>query len=62
MDLIRTEVDEMDKNAKIYVAGHRGLVGAAIVRNFEKKGYEVNFFETKDFDIKDKKKSKLDSF
>lgn len=29
----------MEKNAKIYVAGHRGLVGSAIVRNLEKKGY-----------------------
>ncbi len=33
----------MDKNAKIYVAGHHGLVGSAIVRNLEKKGY-VNVF------------------
>jgi GDP-L-fucose synthase len=29
----------MDKNAKIYVAGHRGLVGGAIVRNLQAKGY-----------------------
>lgn len=29
----------MNKNAKIYVAGHRGLVGSAIVRNLEQKGY-----------------------
>ena len=29
----------MDKNSKIYVAGHRGLVGSAIVRNLQKKGY-----------------------
>lgn len=29
----------MDKNAKIYVAGHRGLVGSAIVRNLKTKGY-----------------------
>ena len=29
----------MDQNAKIFVAGHRGLVGAAIVRNLEAKGY-----------------------
>ncbi|MBI4098691.1 MAG: GDP-mannose 4,6-dehydratase [Candidatus Magasanikbacteria bacterium] len=27
------------KDAKIYVAGHRGLVGSAIVRNLESKGY-----------------------
>ena len=29
----------MEKDAKIYVAGHRGLVGSAIVRNLEQKGY-----------------------
>ena len=29
----------MDKNAKIYIAGHRGLVGSALVRNLQAKGY-----------------------
>lgn len=29
----------VEKNSKIYVAGHRGLVGSAIVRNLEDKGY-----------------------
>lgn len=29
----------MNKDSKIYVAGHRGLVGSAIVRNLEEKGY-----------------------
>lgn len=29
----------MDKNSKIYIAGHRGLVGSAIVRNLESKGF-----------------------
>lgn len=29
----------MNKTDKIYVAGHRGLVGSAIVRNLEAKGY-----------------------
>lgn len=29
----------MEKNSKIYVAGHRGLVGSAIVRCLEEKGY-----------------------
>ncbi len=29
----------MEKDAKIYVAGHRGLAGSAIVRNLEKNGY-----------------------
>ena len=29
----------MNKNIKIYVAGHRGLVGGAIKRELERKGY-----------------------
>ncbi len=29
----------MDKQAKIFVAGHRGLVGSAILKNLEAKGY-----------------------
>ena len=30
----------MEHNAKIYVAGHRGLVGSALMRNLRGKGYE----------------------
>jgi len=30
----------MNKNSKIYVAGHRGLVGAAIVRRLREEGYD----------------------
>ena len=29
----------MEKNAKIYVAGHRGMVGSALVRRLEQGGY-----------------------
>ena len=29
----------MDKNSKIYVAGHNGMVGSAIVRELKKQGY-----------------------
>ena len=29
----------LNKTDKIYVAGHRGLVGSAIVRNLRAKGY-----------------------
>jgi GDP-L-fucose synthase len=29
----------MNKNAKIYVAGHRGMVGSAIIRALENRGY-----------------------
>ena len=30
----------MEKNAKIYIAGHRGMVGSAILRNLQNKGYD----------------------
>lgn len=30
----------MEKDAKIYVAGHRGLVGSALVRQLKSQGYE----------------------
>lgn len=29
----------MEKSAKIYIAGHHGLVGSAIWRNLQEKGY-----------------------
>lgn len=32
----------MDKNGKIYIAGHRGMVGSAIYRKLQKEGY-TNF-------------------
>lgn len=36
----------MNKNSKIYVAGHRGLVGSAIVRNLKEKGYDNLILKT----------------
>ena len=30
----------MEFNSKIYVAGHRGMVGSAIIRNLKSKGYQ----------------------
>lgn len=30
----------MEKNSKIYVAGHRGMVGSAIVRELRRQGYD----------------------
>jgi GDP-L-fucose synthase len=42
----------MDKEAKIFVAGHRGLVGAAIVRALKKDGYENLLLRThKELDL-----------
>ena len=29
----------IDKNSKIYVAGHKGMVGSAIIRNLKKRGF-----------------------
>ncbi|WP_186576578.1 GDP-L-fucose synthase [Aquibacillus kalidii] len=51
----------MELNAKIYVAGHRGLVGSAIVRNLKEKGYTNLIYRTsKDLDLTDK--TKVDDF
>ncbi len=36
---LNTENSKLHKSDKIYVAGHRGLVGSAIIRNLEKNGY-----------------------
>lgn len=33
-------INKMHKEAKIYVAGHNGMVGSAIVRELRKQGYE----------------------
>jgi GDP-L-fucose synthase len=30
----------MQKGSKIYVAGHRGLVGSAVMRSLQAKGYD----------------------
>lgn len=30
----------MEKDAKIYVAGHLGMVGSAIVRELKRQGYD----------------------
>jgi len=43
--------------SKIYVAGHKGLVGSAIIRKLKKKGYEnVIFRSKKQLDLKNQKK------
>lgn len=48
----RMGIGAMDKNAKIYVAGHRGMVGSAIVRELERQGYRNLVFRThKELDL-----------
>ncbi|URI09289.1 GDP-L-fucose synthase [Aquincola tertiaricarbonis] len=46
----------MDRNARIYVAGHRGLVGSAIVRNLQRAGYTNLILRTHaDVDLTDER-------
>jgi GDP-L-fucose synthase len=43
----------MEKNAKIYVAGHRGMVGSAITRRLQAEGYENLVLRTsKELDLR----------
>jgi GDP-L-fucose synthase len=44
----------MEKNAKIYIAGHRGLVGTAIVRRLSQEGYtNLLTAASKELDLRD---------
>ena len=46
----------MQKESKIYVAGHRGLVGSAIKRCLEQKGYKNIIYKTSsELDLRDAK-------
>src|SRR4051794_39902679 len=45
----------MDSNSKIYVAGHRGLVGSAICRCLQGRGYSKLLTKTRDeLDLRDR--------
>ncbi|RYG61062.1 GDP-L-fucose synthase [bacterium] len=44
----------MSRNAKIYVAGHRGLVGGALIRRLEREGFDNLLTATsKELDLRD---------
>ena len=44
----------MNKTDKIYIAGHRGMVGSAIVRRLQKDGYDNIITRTsKEVDLKE---------
>lgn len=46
----------MNKGARIFVAGHRGLVGSAIVRRIQAEGYENLLLKTsKELDLRDQR-------
>ena len=51
----------MKKSAKIYVAGHRGLVGSAIVRALQAVGYENIVMRTHD-ELDLKRQEAVESF
>ena len=45
----------MDSNSKVFVAGHKGLVGSAIIRNLEDKNYENVYWVGKETcDLRDR--------
>ena len=46
----------MEKNDKIYIAGHRGMVGSALYRRLKKEGFENFVFRTSDeLDLREQK-------
>lgn len=50
----------MQKNSKIYIAGHRGMVGSAIVRKLQKEGYENLVLKTSsELDLRNQEATKI---
>jgi len=50
----------MNKNSKIYIAGHKGLVGSAIVRKLEKEGFtNLILKSSKELDLRNQAAVKL---
>jgi len=46
-------MNNMNKNSKIYVAGHRGMVGSAIIRRLQKDGFtNIVTRSSKDLDLR----------
>jgi GDP-L-fucose synthase len=46
----------VEKNSKIYIAGHRGMVGSAILRKLKKEGYSNFILKTSaELDLRDQK-------
>ena len=48
----------LDKKSKIYIAGHKGMVGSSVLRHFKKKGYKNLFFkDRKSLNLLDQRKT-----
>ena len=44
----------MNKNSKIYIAGHRGMVGSALLRKYKKEGFDNFILKTSsELDLRD---------
>ena len=47
----------INKNSKIFIAGHKGMIGSAILRRLKKSKYKNLFYQTrKELDLTDQKK------
>jgi GDP-L-fucose synthase len=51
----------MELKSKIYIAGHKGMVGSALLRNLEEKGYK-NFLLKTSSELDLKKTQQVDEF
>ena len=48
----------LNKKSKIFIAGHKGMVGSSIVRHFKRNGYKNLFLkEKKTLDLLNQKKN-----
>ena len=48
----------LDKKSKIFIAGHKRMVGSSVLRHFKKKGYKNLFFkDRRSLDLLDQKKT-----
>ncbi len=45
---LKTILNSMDLQSKIYIAGHKGMVGSAIIKNLANRGYTNLVFRTHD--------------
>ena len=48
----------LNKNSKIFIAGHKGMVGSSVLRYFKKKGYKNLYFKNRtSLNLLDQKKT-----
>ena len=48
---------QLNKSSRIFLAGHKGMVGSSILRTLRKKGYKNIFFKNRNsLDLIDQKK------